>query len=303
MAPSAAGVAGRLRGAYTALVTPFRNGSVDESALRELVEFQIAGGINGLVPTGTTGESPTLTHPEHIRTIEVCVRAAAGRVPVLAGTGSNSTQEALDLGKAAKAAGADALLVVAPYYNRPTQRGLVLHYRAIVDQVGLPLVVYNIPSRTGVNVEPETLAQIAKGGGLAGVKEAAGSTDQVCRILEVCGTDFTVLSGDDSLTLPFLSVGARGVISVVSNLAPRETSDMVRAYLAGRHPEALALHRRLLPLIKALFIETNPVPVKTAMGLLGRCSGDLRLPLAPMEEGNEARLRRALEDFGFKVSR
>jgi len=291
----------RLRGTYTALVTPFKGGEVDEQGVRELVEFQIENGVDGLVPAGTTGESPTLTHAEHIRVIQVCVEAARGRVPILAGTGSNSTQEALDLSRSAKEVGADALLVVAPYYNRPSQRGLVLHYQAILEQVQLPLVVYNIPSRTGVNVEPETLGIIKKSGNLAGIKEAAGSTDQVSRMLEVLGAGFVVLSGDDSLALPFLSVGARGVISVVSNIVPKEMVGLVQAYLGGRHAEALELHRKLFPLMRALFIETNPAPVKTAMGLLGRCSGDLRLPLAPLTESNLARLRDALQSFGFKV--
>lgn len=298
---AAADVAARLRGTYTALATPFHHGAVDDARMRELVEAQIAAGVDGLVPVGTTGESPTLTFEEHIHVIGLTVAAARGRVPVLAGAGANSTEEALDLCRASRDVGADGLLVVAPYYNRPTQTGLRLHYEALMEHVDLPLVLYNIPSRTGVNVEPETMAALRESGRLAGVKEAAGSCDQVSRILEVCGREFPVLAGDDSLTLPFMAVGARGVISVASNVVPRETAAMVRAFLEGRTADALALHRRLFPLVKALFLETNPGPVKTAMGWLGLCEPGLRLPLAPMEEGNQAKLRKAMKTFGLPV--
>jgi 4-hydroxy-tetrahydrodipicolinate synthase len=291
----------RLRGVYTAIITPFKDGAVDEKCLRDLVEIQVAGGVDGLVPAGTTGESPTLSHEENVRVIRICVETAKGRIPILAGTGSNSTSEALDLSRRARESGADGLLVVAPYYNRPTQRGLMLHFEAIMREVDLPLVLYNIPGRTGVNVEPETVAALKKSGGLAGVKEASGLADQVSKIVELCGPDFSVFSGDDSLTLPFMSVGALGVISVVSNVAPRETGDMVRAFMGGRTADALVLHQKLFPLVKALFVETNPVPVKTALAMLGKCRNELRLPLAPMEEGNAARLRSALGTFGFKV--
>jgi len=291
----------RLRGVYTALITPFRDGAVDEKCLRDLVEIQVASGVDGLVPAGTTGESPTLSHEENVRVIRVCVEAAKGRLPVLAGTGSNSTSEALDLSRRARDAGADGLLVVAPYYNRPTQRGLILHYEAIMREVDLPLVLYNIPGRTGVNVEPETIFALKRTGNLAGVKEASGLADQVSKIVELCGPDLSVLSGDDSLTLPFMAVGAVGVISVVSNVAPRETHDMVRAWRDGRRDDAMALHRRLFPLVKALFSETNPVPVKTALSMMGKCLPDLRLPLAAMEEGNAARLLSAMRAFGLKA--
>jgi 4-hydroxy-tetrahydrodipicolinate synthase len=291
----------RLKGVYTALATPFKDGTVDEHALRRLVERQIEGAVDGLVPVGTTGESPTLSHKEHIGVVRVCVAAAAGRVPILAGTGSNSTQEAIELSEAARDAGADGLLVVSPYYNRPTQRGLLLHYQAIMSRVDLPLVLYNIPSRTGTKVEPETMGELAKSERFVGDKEAAGSTDDVSRILAACGPDFTVMSGDDSMTLPFMSVGARGVISVASNIVPKEMGAMVRAFAAGKTQEALSWHRRLFPLCRTLFIETNPIPVKTAMGMLGLCSADLRLPLAPMEESNVSRLKSALREFGLKV--
>lgn len=298
---SPAELAARLRGTYTALITPFRQDAVDEASLRRLVEAQIAGGVEGLVPVGTTGESPTVTMEEHIRVIRITVEAASGRVPVLAGAGANSTREALELCRAARDAGADGLLIVAPYYNRPTQRGLREHFEAIMREVPLPLVAYNIPGRTGVNIEPETLAALRASGRLAGVKEAAGSADQVSRILELLGPDFPVFSGDDSLTLPFMSVGAVGVISVVSNVAPREMSDMVRAFLAGKPAEARALHARLFPLIKALFLESSPGPVKTALGLLGQCTPELRLPLAPMDEANVAKLKSAMRAFGLKI--
>lgn len=291
----------RLRGVYTATVTPFENGEFDEAAYRKLVEFQIDRGVDGLVPVGTTGECPTLSFEEHIRVIRVCVETARGRVPVVAGTGANSTSEALELSHAAKDAGADGLLVVAPYYNRPTQRGLTLHFRALLEQVRMPLVLYNIPVRTGVKVEPETMAAIAEAGNLAGVKEAAGSCDDVCRIIEVMGPDFPVMSGDDSLTLPFMAVGARGVVSTSSNVVPGEMGDMVRAFAEGRAAEALALHRKLYPLMRGLFIESNPGPVKYAMSLLGMCSGELRLPMAPPSDAAAAMIREALVKCGFEV--
>lgn len=301
MALSTAELAGRLKGVWTALVTPFQNGKLDGERLRALVDAQVAGGVAGLVPAGTTGESPTLPMEEHRAVIESVVKAAAGRIPVVAGAGTNSTEETLQLCRDALEVGADGVLLVTPYYNRPSQRGIFLHFQAVFDSVNIPVVMYNIPGRTGVNIEPETMALLRPSGRLAGVKEAAGSCDQVSRILELCGPDFPVLSGDDSLTLPFMSVGARGVISVVSNIAPRETVQMVDAYAQGRFAEALAMHRRLFPLIKALFIETNPAPVKTALGLLGLCSDEMRLPLAPMEEANVVRLRKAMQKFGFKV--
>lgn len=294
-------VISRLRGAYTATVTPFKDGEFDSATYRDLVEFQISSGIDGLVPVGTTGECPTLTFKEHVEVVRTCVEVARGRVPVLAGSGANSTKEAIELSLAAREVGADGLLVVAPYYNRPTQRGLAAHYQAILERVKMPLVVYNIPSRTGVNVEPETLAIMAKSGNLAGIKEAAGKTDQVCHILEVMGSDFAVLSGDDSLTLPFMSVGGRGVISTISNVVPKEMADMVRTCLAGNYAEALVLHRRLYPLMKGLFVESNPGPLKAAMGMLGMCSSELRLPMAPPVDESMVKIREALAKCGFKV--
>ena len=291
----------RLTGVWTALVTPFRGGKFDAGKMAELVERQIEGGVSGLIPCGTTGESPTLSFDEHGPVVESVVKAARGRVPVVAGAGTNSTAEAIDMCRTAKKAGADGVLVVAPYYNRPTQRGLFEHYRAVFEAVDIPVVMYNIPSRTGVNIEPDTMGLLRRLGKLAGVKESAGSCDQVGKIFEACGNDFAVMSGDDSLTLPFMALGARGVVSVTSNIVPREMSEMVKAVLAGNNAGALEMHRRLFPLIKALFIETNPGPVKTAMGLMGLCTDELRLPMAPMEEDNVVRLRKALQKFGLKV--
>ena len=292
---------GRLKGSFTALVTPFSGGKLDEGKVRELAEFQISKGTSGLVPCGTTGESPTLTREERHRVVRICVDAARGRVPVLAGAGTNSTANTVELCRSAVDAGADALLVVAPYYNRPTQRGLFGHFRVVCESVDRPVVIYNIPSRTGVNVEPGTMALLNSLGGLAGVKESAGSTDQVTGILKECGPDFVVMCGDDTLTLPFLSVGAKGVISVVANIAPAETAAMVRAFLEGRVSEAFDVHNRLFDLTKALFIETNPGPVKTAMGILGMCGDELRLPLAAPEEVSVVKLRKAMQKFGFDV--
>jgi len=294
-------LAQRLTGVWTALVTPFRGGKFDAAKMAELVERQIEAGVSGLVPCGTTGESPTLSFDEHGPVVETVVKAARGRVPVVAGAGTNSTAEAIDMCRTAKAAGADGVLVVAPYYNRPTQRGLFEHYRAVFEAVDIPVVMYNIPGRTGVNVEPETMGLLRPLGKLAGVKESAGSCDQVGKIFEACGNDFAVLSGDDSMTLPFMSLGAKGVVSVTSNIVPKELVAMVAAYLAGKTVEALEMHRRLFPLMKSLFIETNPGPVKTAMGLMGLCTDELRLPMASMEEDNVVRLRKALQKFGLKV--
>lgn len=291
-----------LRGTFTALVTPFKDGGIDREALRRLVDRQVDGGVEGLVAVGTTGESPTLSLAEHVEVVRLTVEAARGRVPVLAGTGANSTAEAVELSRAAKDVGAAGGLSVTPYYNRPTQTGLRRHYEAVFAAVDLPQLIYNIPGRTGVNMEPETMAALRASPRFAGVKEAAGQPDQVTRILAACGPDFPVLSGDDSLTLPFMAVGAAGVISTVSNLAPREMGDMVRAFATGRHADALALHRRLFPLIRAIFAETNPGPVKAAVGLLGLCDPAVRLPLALPEGPVLDRLKAAMREFGLKVA-
>jgi 4-hydroxy-tetrahydrodipicolinate synthase len=281
-------------GTYTAIVTPFRDGKVDEMALRSLVREQIAGGVDGLVPCGSTGESATMNHAEHERVIAITVEESAGKAKVIAGTGSNNTAEAISLTSYAKRAGADAALLISPYYNKPTQAGHVAHYRAIADAVGLPMFVYNIAARTGVNMLPETLAEMAEHPMIVGVKEASGNLDQISRIIQLTGGKFTVLSGDDGLTLPMISVGAHGVIAVVSNVWPKKTCELVRAATAGDYETARKCHYELLPLNQALFTETNPIPVKAAMAMLGKMSGELRLPLTPITEPNRKKLEAAL---------
>lgn len=287
-------------GSMVALVTPFKDGRVDEIKLRELVEFHVKHGTDGLVPCGTTGESPTLTHDEHKRVVEVVIEAAAGRLPVIAGTGSNCTAEAIDLTRHAERAGAQAALVVNPYYNRPTQEGLYRHFRAVADAVSLPIFVYNIQSRTAVNVETETLARLRRDcPNIVGVKEASGSLDQMSQVVAACGPDFIVLSGDDNLTLPLMAVGGRGVISVIANVVPREVAEMTHAALDGDFKRARELHYRLFPLAKAAFLETNPIPIKEAMAMLGMIEPEFRLPLCRMSEVNRERLRAVLRQFGL----
>lgn len=287
------------KGAITAIVTPFKNGKVDEQKLRDLVEFQIKNGINGLVPVGTTGESPTLDNDEHHEVIEICIDAAAGRVPVIAGTGSNSTAEAISLTKHAAKAGADGALIVSPYYNKPTQEGLYRHYKAISDSVDIPIIVYNIAGRTAVNIETPTLARIAHDcKNVVGVKEASGSLTQMQSVKQECPEDFLLLSGDDALTLPVLSIGGVGIISVAANLIPGDVVGLVNAFNVGNLKEARQRHFKMLPLFSALFLETNPIPIKEAMGLAGLCSPELRLPLCPMSDANRAKLKKAMEDYG-----
>jgi 4-hydroxy-tetrahydrodipicolinate synthase len=283
-----------LAGCHTALVTPFqKNGRLDEAAFRRLVDRQISGGVAGLVPCGSTGEAATLTHDEHRRVIELTLEESQGRVPVIAGVASNATWKAVELAREAETLGADALLLLAPYYNKPTQEGLYEHFRAVARGTRLPCVIYNIPGRTAVNVAPQTLARLAKDlPNVVAVKEAAGSLDQVSEILVKTPKRFTVLSGDDSLTLPMMSVGAKGVISVVSNIAPKQTARLCAKKEA-------ALHLKLFPLIKALFSETNPIPVKAALELMGLCHGAPRLPLTPLTAPNKALLRRELKAFGL----
>lgn len=286
-------------GSMTALATPFKNGRVDEKTLKKLVRFQIGSGTDGLVPVGTTGESPTLSYKEHERVIDVVIEAAGGEVPVVAGTGSNSTDEAIMLTRFAKKAGAQGALLVTPYYNKPTQEGLFRHYEAIAKKTDLPLVLYNVPGRTGVTLSPETVARLSKIPTIVAIKEATGSMDQTSHILSLC--DITVLSGDDSLTLPLLALGAKGVISVASNILPEAVASMVDAYFAGNIAEARAIHYRLFPVCRALFFETNPIPVKRAMKLLGLCSDEVRLPLCPMQPANEKGLVHALKEYGLRL--
>lgn len=286
-------------GSIVAMVTPFRDGKVDEPKIRELVEFHVKNGTDAIVPCGTTGESPTLSHAEHKRVVEVTIEAAAGRVPVVAGTGSNSTAEAIDLTQHAKKAGADGVLMVCPYYNKPTQAGLIAHYTAVAAAVDIPIIMYNIPGRTGVNMLTETVAALAELPNIVGMKEASGSLEQMTEVISLCGDRLTVVSGDDTLTLPLMAVGGTGVISVVANIVPKETAEMTRAALNGDWKRAKELHLRLFPLCKAMFYETNPIPVKTAMQLLGRLNGEVRLPLCPMSQANRDKLQKALRAYGL----
>jgi 4-hydroxy-tetrahydrodipicolinate synthase len=281
------------RGALTALVTPMREGRVDDAALERLVEEQIEGGIHGLVPCGTTGESPVLSHAEHIHVVEVVVRAANGRVPILAGAGSNSTKEAIELARACKELGVAGTLQITPYYNKPTQQGLVAHFTAIADQVGLPIVVYNVPGRTCVDLEAETLADLAKHPMVVGVKEATADMARAARIRELCGPDFDLLSGDDFSLMPFLALGGDGVISVGSNCAPALFAQLCNAAREGRWDEARDLHYRQLPLTRALFCTTSPIAIKTVMAMLGKIAPEIRLPLQLLPE--DAPERRQLE--------
>ncbi|HLE42814.1 MAG TPA: 4-hydroxy-tetrahydrodipicolinate synthase [Methylomirabilota bacterium] len=288
------------QGSMVAMVTPFRDGEVDETKLRELVEFHVKHGTDGVVPCGTTGESPTLSHAEHKRVVEVVIEAAAGRIPVIAGTGSNSTAEAIDMTVHAAKAGADAALLVSPYYNKPTQQGLYEHFRAIAQAApGLPLIVYNIQGRTAVNVETDTLKRLSEIPNIVGVKEASGSLDQMTSVVLACGPDFSVVSGDDSLTLPLMAVGARGVISVVANILPKEVAEMTHAALDGDWKRARELHWKLFPICRAMFVETNPIPVKEAMAMLGMIRAEWRLPMCPMSDANRERLRKVLAQAGI----
>lgn len=284
----------RFSGSYTALATPFtRDGSLDEEAFRKLVRAQLGSGTAGLVPCGSTGEAATLSHEEYRRVIELALIESRGKLPVIAGVASNATAKAVELAREAQSLGADALLVLAPYYNKPTQEGLYMHFRAVAKSVTLPLVAYNIPGRTAVNIEPKTLARVARDcANIVAIKEASGSLDQVSEILRLAPKGFTVLSGDDNLTLPMMAVGAKGVISVVANIAPRQTAELC-AGLDRR------LHARLFPLVKALFLQTNPIPLKAAMSMLGLCQDVLRLPLTPLEKPFRAALKSELKTFGL----
>ncbi len=287
------------RGAITALVTPFKDGKVDEASLRELIEFQIANGIDGLVPCGTTGESPTLSHDEHDRVIEITIDAAKKRVPVIAGTGSNSTAEALRLTRHAYEAGADGALIACPYYNKPTQEGIYRHFSLIAKSVPIPIIPYNIPGRTGVNMSPELMARLAEIDNIVGVKEASGSLKQMNDVLDLCGPEFDVLSGDDGFTLPLMAIGGKGIISVASNIVPADMAAMVDAAEAGDFAAARALHAKMSPLFDVLFIEVNPIPVKAALALMGRIVCEYRLPLCPMAPANHEKLRKVLVAYGL----
>ncbi len=288
-----------LKGSIVAIVTPFKNGGVDEEGYRELIEFQIENGTNAIVPCGTTGESATLNMEEHRRVIDIAVEAVNKRVPVIAGTGGNSTSEAIELTRHAKEVGADASLQVTPYYNKPTQEGLYQHFKAIAEAVPLPQVLYNVPGRTGLNMLPGTVARLAELSEVVAVKEASGSLAQMAEIIKLAGENITLLSGDDNVTLPVLSLGGKGVVSVVANIAPKDTSNLVSAWEAGNVARAKELFYKLFPLCQAVFYETNPIPVKTALGLMGKISGEMRLPLCQMAPDNLEKLKTALQDYGL----
>jgi 4-hydroxy-tetrahydrodipicolinate synthase len=284
-------------GVITALVTPLRNGGLDEEALRKLVDEQIAAGIDGLVPVGTTGESPTLDHEEHLRVIKIVVEQARKRVPVIAGTGGNSTREAIELSREAKSLGADGMLQVTPYYNKPTQDGLYRHFKAIVEAAPLPTVLYNVPGRTACDLLPDTVARLCEIPQIVAIKEATGNLQRASQILTKVGDRLIVLSGDDATAFPLFAVGARGVISVVSNVAPAEFSAMWDAFAAGKWIEARNLHNRLFPLLEGLFVETNPIPVKAALAMMGRIADEIRPPLYPLAGANREKVRKILADL------
>jgi 4-hydroxy-tetrahydrodipicolinate synthase len=288
------------QGAMVAIVTPFKNGQVDEAGLRSLIEFQIANGTNGIVPCGTTGESATLSFKEHERVVEITVEQVNKRLPVIAGSGSNNTEEAIRLTQHAKNAGADGALMISPYYNKPTQEGLYQHFKKVAETVDIPIILYNIPGRTAVNMDPDTIARLAKIDNIVGVKEASGTMKQITDIIARCDNDFVVLSGEDYLTFPLMCVGGKGVISVTSNIVPRDMANLCNTFLAGNFKEAQKLYYKLLPLCHALFYETNPAPVKAALAMMGKIeSEEVRLPLAPMSEGNRERLRKDLQLYGL----
>ena len=284
-------------GSIVAIVTPFKNGQVDEEAYRKLIEFQIENGTSAIVPCGTTGESATLDANEHARVIDIAVEAVNKRVPVIAGTGGNSTREAIALSKHAKEVGVDATLQVTPYYNKPTQEGLFRHYEAILKAVPLPQILYNVPGRTSVNMLPETVARLAEFPEIVAIKEASGNVGQMAEIVQLAGDRITLLSGDDNLTLPILAIGGKGVVSVVANIAPGLSANLVKAWKNGKIEEARTLFYKLLPLCKAMFFETNPIPVKTAAALMGLIGDEMRLPLCPMSTANLEKLKTVLAGY------
>jgi len=290
----------RFQGAFVAIVTPFRDGTVDEQGLVDLIEFHIANGTHGIVPCGTTGESATLSHEEHHRVVELTVKTVNGRVPVVAGSGSNSTSEAIDLTRHAKQAGADGVLMVSPYYNKPSQEGLYQHYKTVAEAVDIPIILYNVPSRTSSNILPQTVARLAQIDTIAGIKEASADLNQISEVIRLCPSDFAVLSGDDFTSMPTVLIGGKGLISVTSNVAPRDMADMISAALAGDLNRAKALHYKLFPLMQAMFYDTNPVPAKKSLELMGKIkSGTPRLPLYPMNDEALSRLKVALANYGL----
>ena len=289
-----------IHGSLVAIVTPFKNGKIDEDALTELIEFQIENGTHGIVPCGTTGESPTLSHEEHEYVIELTVKTVNKRVPVIAGTGSNSTKEAIRLTRFAKEIGADGALVVVPYYNKPTQEGLYQHFKQIASQVDIPIILYNIPGRSVVNMAPETVARLAGDfKNIVGVKEATGSVPQASKVIQLCGPDFIVLSGEDALNFPLMAIGARGFITVTANIAPRDVADLYNHFSSGDFEKARELHYKLQSLNEALFIETNPIPIKAALSIMDKIKYEYRLPLTEMTDAHFEELKAALSDYGL----
>ena len=287
------------QGSLVAMVTPFRNGKVDDAKVRELVELHVAQGTDGIVACGTTGEDPGLTHGEHERVVETIIETARKRLPVIVGTGSNSTAHTVELTRHAERVGAAAALVVNPYYNKPTQEGLYQHFRTVAESVAIPIIVYNIQSRSAINLETDTLARLARDcKNVVGVKEASGSLDQMTQVIAACGPDFSVLSGDDNLTLPLMAIGGRGVISVIANLVPREVAEFTHAALDGDWKRARELHYKLYPLARAAFIETNPIPIKEAMAMAGMIEPEFRLPMCRMSDANRTKLRGILAAYG-----
>ena len=285
------------RGSLVAIVTPFENGKLDQKRFKTLIEFQIKNGTSGIVPCGTTGESATLSLEEHERIVELSVETVAGRVPVIAGTGSNNTAEAVTLTKHAKSAGVDAVLLISPYYNKPTQQGIYLHFKTIAEEVDIPIVLYNIASRTGINNEPATVAKLAQLKNIVAIKEASGNISQMAQVKRLCGDNIALISGDDALTLPVLAIGGIGVISVVANIVPKETAEMINQFEKGNIEESRKIYYSLLSLIKAMFIETNPAPVKTAMGMMGLIKSQLRLPLSPLLPESKEKLKKILKNY------
>ncbi len=290
-------------GSMVALITPFKEGKIDWQSLDALVDFHIKNGTNGIVPCGTTGESATLDHREHHEVVQRVIKAVNKRVPVIAGTGSNSTGEAVELTRGAEKAGADGALLISPYYNRPTQEGIYQHYKKVAESVGIPIIVYNIPARTGSKIEPETLARLSEIKNVAGVKEATGSVEQAIDVIRLCGDDLAVYSGEDSLTFSLMALGGKGVISTVANIVPKEMSQLTEACLKGNWESGRKLQLKLIPLIRSVFLETNPIPIKTALSLMSKCTGEMRLPLTPMSEGNLKKLKQTMTEFGLLSTR
>ena len=290
----------KFRGAFVAIVTPMIDGQIDEQGLQDLIEFQIAGGTHGIVPCGTTGESATMSHEEHHRVVELTIKAVNGRVPVLAGTGSNSTSETIELTRHAKEAGADGALVITPYYNKPSQEGLYQHFKAVAEAVDIPIILYNVPSRTSVNMLPETVARCAAIKNIVGIKEATGSLAQISEVIRLCPDDFAVMSGDDPTCMATVAIGGTGVISVTSNVEPKDMAQMMDAALAGDFAKARELHYKLFPLMQAMFYDTNPVPAKATLAMMGKIkTDDVRLPMATLNDAVRDKLKKAITAYGL----